>query len=101
MSGGAAWNEDFTAADLTPSDLGYLAAESGWAPAPVQTYGLLRDVQMKTAYQTLLKNTYRNAQPVMVSDGTALYAAFVRADAKTGARYIALTKFELVGTCAR
>ena len=91
---GEAWDAPLTAAAFAPSDLGYLAAESGWAPAPVQTYGLLRDVQMKAAYQTLLKNTYRNAQPVMVSDVTALYAAFVRADAATGARYIAVTKFD-------
>ena len=92
--GEEAWDADLTASDFTPSDLSYLAEESDWAPAPVQTYGLLRDVQMKTAYQTLRKNTYRNAQPVMVSDGTALYAAFVRADASTGARYIAVTKFD-------
>ena len=30
----------------------------------------------------------------MLSDRSSLYAAFVRADAKTGARYIALTKFD-------
>lgn len=30
----------------------------------------------------------------MISDGSALYAAFVRADADTGVRYIALTKFD-------
>lgn len=94
QAAGEAWDAPLTAAEFAPSDLGYLAAESGWAPAPVQTYGLLRDVQMKTAYQTLLENTYRNAKPVMVSDASALYAAFVRADAATGARYIAVTKFD-------
>lgn len=94
QAAGEAWDAPLTAAEFAPSDLGYLAAESGWAPAPVQTYGLLRDVQMKTAYQTLIENTYRNAQPVMVSDASALYAAFVRADASTGARYIVVTKFD-------
>lgn len=92
--GGAAWNAEPTAADFTPSDLSYLAAESDWAPASAQTYAAGRAAQLKASYQTLLQNTYRNAQPVMLSDGSALYAAFVRADAKTGARYIALTKFD-------
>lgn len=93
-SGAAAWDADLTAADFAPSDLSYLAAESDWAPATAQTYAAGRAAQLKASYQTLLQNTYRNAQPVMISDGSALYAAFVRADAKTGARYIALTKFD-------
>lgn len=93
-SGDTAWNADLTASDFTPSDLSYLAAESDWAPAAVQTYAAARAAQLKASYQPLLRGTYRNAQPVMVSDGSALYAAFVRADPKTGARYIALTKFD-------
>ena len=92
--GDTAWNADLTASDFTPSDLSYLAEESDWAPAAVQTYAAARAAQLKASYQTLLGGTYRNAQPVMVSDGSALYAAFVRADPKTGARYIALTKFD-------
>lgn len=94
LLGGAAWNAEPTASDFTPSDLSYLAAESDWAPAAVQTYAAARAAQLKASYQPLLRGTYRNAQPVMVSDGSALYAAFVRADPKTGARYIALTKFD-------
>lgn len=93
-SGAAAWDADLTAADFAPSNLSYLAAESDWAPATVQTYAAGRAAQLKASYQTLLQNTYRNAQPVMISDGSALYAAFVRADADTGVRYIALTKFD-------
>ena len=92
--GAAAWDAEPTAADFAPSDLSYLAAESDWAPASAQTYAAGRAAQLKASYQTLLQNTYRNAQPVMLSDGSSLYAAFVRADAKTGARYIALTKFD-------
>ena len=92
--GEEAWDADLTAADFAPSDLSYLAAESDWAPASAQTYAAGRAAQLKASYQTLLQNTYRNAQPVMISDGSALYAAFVRAEAKTGARYIALTKFD-------
>lgn len=92
--GTAAWDADLTATDFTPSDLSYLAEESDWAPAAVRTYAAARAAQLKASYQTLLGGTYRNAQPVMISDRSALYAAFVRADAKTGARYIALTKFD-------
>ena len=92
--GGAAWDAEFTASDFTPSDLSYLAAESDWAPASAQTYAAGRAAQLKASYQALLQNTYRNAQPVMISDGSALYAAFVRADADSGARYVALTKFD-------
>lgn len=90
---GAAWDAAPEASAYAPSDLSYLAAESDWAPAAVRTYAV-RAAQMKASYQTLLGGTYRNAQPVMISDGSALYAAFVRADADTGVRYIALTKFD-------
>ena len=90
---GAAWDAAPEASAYAPSDLSYLAEESDWAPAAVRTYAA-RAAQLKASYQTLLGGTYRNAQPVMLSDGSSLYAAFVRADAKTGARYIALTKFD-------
>lgn len=90
---GAAWDAAPEASAYAPSDLSYLAAESDWAPAAVRTYAV-RAAQLKASYQTLLGRTYRNAQPVMLSDRSSLYAAFVRADAKTGARYIALTKFD-------
>lgn len=90
---GAAWDAAPEASAYAPSDLSYLAEESGWAPAAVRTYAA-RAAQLKASYQTLLGGTYRNAQPVMVSDGSALYAAFVRADAVSGARYVALTKFD-------
>lgn len=91
---GAAWDAAPEASAYAPSDLSYLAEESDWAPAAVQTYAAARAAQLKASYQTLLGGTYRNAQPVMISDGSALYAAFVRADAVSGARYIALTKFD-------
>ena len=90
---GAAWDAAPEASAYAPSDLSYLAEESDWAPAAVQTYAA-RAAQARTEYHPLLQNTYRNAQPVMLSDRSSLYAAFVRADAKTGARYIALTKFD-------
>ena len=91
---GAAWDAAPEASEYTPSDLSYLAEESEWAPAAVQTYAAAHAAQLKASYQTLLGGTYRNAQPVMVSDGSALYAAFVRANETTGKRYVALTKFD-------
>ncbi len=93
LRSGAAWDAAPEASAYAPSDLSYLAEESDWAPAAVRTYAA-RAAQARTEYHPLLENTYRNAQPVMVSDGGALYAAFVRADADTGVRYIALTKFD-------
>ncbi len=92
LRSGTAWDASPGASEYTPSDLSYLAEESDWAPAAVRTYAA-RAAQARTEYHPLLKNTYRNAQPVMVSDGSALYAAFVRADEETGKRYVALTKF--------
>lgn len=89
-----AWDAAPEASDFEVSDLSYLAEESAWAPASPQIYRTSHTAQLKASYQMLLQNTYRNAQPVMVSDGSALYAAFVRADANTGARYVALTKFD-------
>lgn len=89
----AAWDAAPEASAYAPSDLSYLAAESDWAPAAVRTYAA-RAAQARTEYHPLLENTYRNAQPVMVSDGSALYAAFVRANETTGKRYVALTKFD-------
>lgn len=93
LRSGAAWDAAPEASAYAPSDLSYLAEESDWAPAAVRTYAA-RAAQARTEYHPLLENTYRNAQPVMVSDGSALYAAFVRADADTGVRYVALTKFD-------
>lgn len=92
LRSGAAWDAAPEASAYAPSDLSYLAEESDWAPAAVRTYAA-RAAQARTKYHPLLENTYRNAQPVMVSDGSALYAAFVRADEETGKRYVALTKF--------
>lgn len=92
LRSGTAWDASPGASEYTPSDLSYLAEESDWAPAAVRTYAA-RAAQARTKYHPLLENTYRNAQPVMISDGSALYAAFVRADEETGKRYVALSKF--------
>ena len=93
LRSGAAWDAAPEASAYATSDLSYLAEESDWAPAAVRTYAA-RAAQARTEYHPLLENTYRSAQPVMVSDGSALYAAFVRANETTGKRYVALTKFD-------
>ena len=95
QSNGESWNAPFSASDMTVSDLGYMAEESEWSPQIVQ----LQEASARTSYQTLLTDTYRNAQPVMISDGSALYAAFVRADADSSARYVAVTKFDGTSWC--
>lgn len=90
---GEAWNAGlYDAANYHEADLSYLAAESDWlGDKPRMT---LLDAAAKTELTALLTDTYRNAQPVMVSDGAALYAAFARADAESGQRYVALTKYD-------
>ena len=72
------------------SDLGYLSAESAWMG---DTASLL-EASARTELVSLLSDTYRNAQPVMTATDNALYAAFVRADADSGARYVVVTKFD-------
>ena len=93
LRSGAAWDAAPEASAYAPSDLSYLAEESDWAPAAVRTYAA-RAAQARTEYHPLREKTNRTAQPVMVSDGSALYAAFVRANETTGKRYVALTKFD-------
>ena len=75
-------------------DLSYLAEESDWLGGITNHRPLLMasSTVAKTEFKNLLTDTYRNAQPVMVSGGDALYAAFIRADAETGARYVVVTK---------
>ena len=101
-SAGTAWQEELAdASRYETADLGYLAEESPWlgnVSAPSADGGqvrpaLLEDGSAKTELTPLLTETYRNARPVMISDGSALYAAFVRAD-ENGSRYVACAKFD-------
>ena len=88
-SGGfGAYNLD--ASMFTDEDLSYLSAESGWLDSGVY----LMDAEASVALTPLLTGTYRDACPVLISSGDALYAAFVRADRESGQRSIALTKFD-------
>ena len=71
-------------------DLSYLSAESEWMGMPT----MLLDASAATQLSILRANTYRNAQPVMVSADNALYAAFLEADQTSGNVYVAVTKFD-------
>ncbi|MBQ6477940.1 MAG: leucine-rich repeat protein [Erysipelotrichaceae bacterium] len=52
-----------------------------------------RSLQFNT-YEILLNETYRNAKPVMVSDGTYLYASFVEADPDSQERFLVISKYD-------
>lgn len=77
-------------------DLGYLSEESEWMGTPI----MMLDASAATQLASLISDTYRNAQPVMISTGSALYAAFLRADPTDGDVYTAVTKFDASGSWA-
>lgn len=72
-------------------DLGYLAQESGWQEGGQAT---LFAAAQGTNLQTLLSDTYRNAQPTLTATDDALYAAFLRADPETEDVYVAVSKYD-------
>ncbi|MBR0281478.1 MAG: hypothetical protein IJQ81_07795 [Oscillibacter sp.] len=80
----------YDASQYKPDDLSYLSDESAWMG---DTASLL-EASARTELLPLLSDTYRNARPVMLATDNALYAAFVRADADSGARYVVVTKFD-------
>ena len=80
----------YDASQYKRHDLGYLAEESAWMG---DTASLL-EASAQTELLPLLSDTYRNARPVITATDNALYAAFVRADADSGARYVVVTKFD-------
>ena len=80
----------YDASQYELADLSYLSQESGWhGGGGVQ----LMDAEASTQLTALITDTYRNARPVMAATSDALYAAFVRADQESGARYVVVTKF--------
>lgn len=72
-------------------DLRYLAEESPWQESAQAT---LFAAAPGTNLQTLLSNTYRNAQPALAATDDALYAAFLRADEETNDVYTAVSKYD-------
>ena len=98
MGAEASWKEGLYDASLyRMSDLSYLAGESPWRG---EEAALLAEDGPGAALTPLLTDTYRNARPVMVSSGSALYAAFVRADMASGCRFAAVTKYDGSGWTA-
>lgn len=83
----------FDAASYEPQDLSYLAEESAWNGGTAMRRMTLRSAQAKTELKPLLTDTYRNAQPTMISTVNGLYAAFLRADQATGNVCAVVTKY--------
>lgn len=74
------------------ASLSYLDNEGAWI-SERDDY-VPRGDDAETAFTLMLGNTYRNAQPVMVSANGKLYAAFVRADNTSGRVYTVVSKYE-------
>lgn len=92
LASGEAWNDGLNdISQYNPSDLSYLSNESAWQG---ENRVRMASAEASTDLKPLLEDTYRNAQPTMVAGSNELYAAFVRADADTGIRYLACTKFD-------
>ena len=70
--------------------LDYLLDESGW----LGDYVSLLAADANTALMPLLEHTYRNAQPVLLSAGDVLYAAFMRGDTESGRISVWVTRFD-------
>lgn len=83
----------FSAGNYSVESLDYLANESAWVGYPISTFA----IGASTAFKTLLAGTYRNSQPIMVSNGDMLYAAFLRADSSTNKVYVVLSYYNGAG----
>lgn len=79
----------YQAENYEVESLDYIKDESVWYGYPISLFSL----EATTDFQTLLSGTYRNAQPVIASDGNNLYAAFLRADADGSRIYAAVSAF--------
>lgn len=86
-------SNSFSAGNYNVEALDYLANESAWVGYPISTFA----IGASTAFKTLLAGTYRNSQPIMVSNGDMLYAAFLRADSSTNKVYVVLSYYNGAG----
>lgn len=77
----------YSASNYAVEALDYLVNESGWMGYPISTFA----PGASTSFNTLLAGTYRNAQPVMISDGEHPYAAFLKADSNTNKISVAIS----------
>ena len=70
--------------------LDYLRNESDWLGESIH----LMMADAKTDLKPLLQSTYRNALPAMIQTDRAIYAAFLRGNAETGAVSVWVTRFD-------
>ena len=88
-------NGIYDASNYKRITLDYLAGEKDHLGASADEKFVSRGSQdMVMTLRSLIENTYRNAQPVMVSAGNAIYAAFLRADSATGRVYTVVSKYD-------
>ncbi len=86
----------YDASRYQKTNLGYLNDEQDHMGKEARTNEELksRSDDLKTEFLSLIQNTYRNAQPVMVSTADALYAAFLKADAGSERVYAMVSKYD-------
>ena len=94
---GTAWNAGlYDASQYEKSDLSYLQQQSAWLGGAKRS-PMLKSVRAanggaaRTEFETLLSDTYRNAQPVAVSSGDRIFGAFVQANLSSGERFVSVT----------
>ncbi len=97
--------------DFYRADLSYMVNESAWygtgrtgngkepenelyGSDSLMGEGLLQSPELSSPFEELLINTYQNASPVVVSDGTNAWMAFLRADAASGNVYTVLSRYD-------
>ena len=86
----------FDASLYRKASLDYLSEEKDMMDSSIteETRRQSRNTDLRSEFSSLIQNTYRNAQPVIVSSGDALYAAFLRADASTDRVYTVVSKYD-------
>ena len=85
----------YDASQYRKADLSYLDQERDlMGNSGAEVSAKVKSVDLRTSFSALIQNTYRNAQPVMVSSGDALYAAFLRADASSNRVYTVVSKYD-------
>lgn len=86
----------FDASLYKRASLDYLSEEKDMMDSSIteETRRQSRNTDLRSEFSSLIQNTYRNAQPVIVSSGDALYAAFLKADAGTDRVYTVVSKYD-------
>ncbi len=96
------WSESiYDAENWKKDNITYLNSESEWLGNDLDE-SVLFDTDYTADdyhYERLLNHTYRNARPVMISDGNYLYMSFVKADPDTGSRYLVVSRYDGSSWC--